>query len=64
MELGKLFFFGHLIQINAPQMLQSSVMMGGVIEHKDVRNLSFVYMAIGLIASLVSVPVWGAMGLM
>lgn len=49
---------------NTPSMLQSSIMMGGVINHEDVRNLSFVYMAIALIASLVSVPVWSSMGLM
>lgn len=49
---------------NTPSMLQSSIMMGGVVDHKDVRNLSFVYMAIALIASLVSIPVWSGMGLM
>lgn len=49
---------------NTPSMLQSAIMMGGVIEHKDVRNLTFAYMAIALIASLVSIPVWSAMGLM
>ena len=49
---------------NTPSMLQSAVMSGGVIEHEDVRNLSFVYMAIALIASLASIPVWTAMGLM
>lgn len=49
---------------NTPSMLQSAIMMGGVIEHKDVRNLTFVYMAIALIASLVSIPVWSGMGLM
>lgn len=49
---------------NTPSMLQSAIMMGGVIEHKDVRNLTFVYMAIALIASLASIPVWTNMGLM
>ena len=49
---------------NTPQMLQSAVMMGNAIDHEDVRNLSFVYMVIALIGSLVSVPVWSAMGLM
>ena len=49
---------------NTPQMLQSAVMMGNAIDHEDVRSLSFVYMIIALIGSLVSVPVWTAMGLM
>lgn len=49
---------------NTPQMLQSAVMMGNAINHEDVRSLSFVYMIIALIGSLVSVPVWTAMGLM
>ena len=49
---------------NTPQMLQSAVMMGNAIDHEDVRNLSFVYMVIALIGSLVSVPVWSAMALM
>ncbi len=49
---------------NTPSMLQSSIMMNSVITHEDVRNLTFVYMVIGLLASLVSIPVWSGMGLM
>lgn len=49
---------------NTPQMLQSAVMMNNAVDHEDVRSLSFVYMAIALIGSLASIPVWTAMGLM
>ena len=49
---------------NPIQLIQCSAMMSGVIEHKDVQWLTWPYMIISLIASLVSVPVWMGMGLM
>ena len=49
---------------NQIQLVQCSAMMNGVIEHKDVGTMSWLYMAISLVASLASVPLWTAMGLM
>lgn len=46
-------------------LLQTLEMTGSdVIVYKDVRLLSFVYMVIGLIASIASVPVWRLLNLL
>jgi Di- and tricarboxylate transporters len=48
---------------NQIQLLQCSAMMGGVIDHKDMQGMTWFYMIISLAGSLISVPVWVAMGL-
>jgi Di- and tricarboxylate transporters len=52
-----------LLPHNQIQQVQSSGMMGNVIVHEDIKNMSWLYMLLGLGASLASVPVWTAMGL-
>ena len=51
---------------NNISIFQTLGMMGGddVLAYKDVQSLTFVHMAISLVASLASVPMWKIMGLM
>ena len=55
---------GWILPHNQIQLIQATGMMGGVVEHKDVQPLTWVYMIICLGATLASVPLWTTMGLM
>lgn len=58
--VGQIWILPH----NTPSMQTAVILMNEAVDHKDVRNLSFVYMLFALIATLASIPLWKGLGLM
>ena len=58
--VGQIWVLPH----NTPSVQTAVILMNEDVNHEDVRNLSFVYMAFALIATLASIPLWKGLGLM
>lgn len=58
--VGQIWILPH----NTPSMQTAVILMNEEVDHKDVRNLSFVYMVFALAGTLASIPLWKALGLM